>query len=368
MRPADELEPILLRIAAGARVVAAAWVGILVLVSYVISRDAMERPWLPIGVAVVVGAWSMVSVGWSTSAADRLISRPTVAIDALLGSTALVATAFTGAGALTYSGGLPLIVVAIASIRGRREAWAAAALMAVTTLAVRPGGVGDAIGSIVLYAAGAAIFTWVVRVLRLSDRSRRSAEDRRRTAEQARARAEERVDISRHLHDSVLQTLALIQRRADSPAEVTVLARKQERELREWLFGSKAAAGSFQSALTEIAAEVEGRYSLPVEVVVSGDTPMTESVAALVAAAGEAMSNAAAHSTADVISVFGEVTDAMCSVFVRDRGKGFDPESVPRDRVGVRESIVGRVAGRGGSAVVRSESGWGTEWKLEVPR
>jgi signal transduction histidine kinase len=366
--PGEDLEPILLRIAAGARVIAGAWVGILVFFSYLLTREAMDRPWLPIGVAVVVAVWAIVSVGWSATAPHRLTAVPTLVVDAALGAGSLLAAAGTGDGVLTYSGGFPLIVVAIASIHGRRAAWSAAALMALVTLAARPGGVGDAVGSIVLYAAGAAIFTWVIRVLRISDRRHREAEERRRQAESARVRAEERVEISRHLHDSVLQTLALIQRKADSPAAVTVLARKQERDLRDWLFGEVAVGGAFNDAVRKVAADVEERYALPVELVTSGDAELTESGAALVAAAAEAMTNAAAHSGSASLSVFTEAATDALRIFVRDRGSGFDPDHLPADRLGVRESIVGRIAGRGGTATVRSEAGWGTEWRLEVRR
>jgi signal transduction histidine kinase len=348
--------------------VGAGWVGILVLFSYLFTRDAMQRPWLPIIVAMAAGVWSIVSVGWSSTAPDRLISVPSLVTDLVLAAGALVATAATGAGVLTYSGGLPLIVVAIASIRGRREAWAAATLMTVVTLIVRPGGVGEAVGSIVLYAAGAGIFNWIVRVLRISDSHRREADERRRAAEVARVRAEERVDISRHLHDSVLQTLALIQRRTEVPGEVTVIARKQERELREWLFGGDAMNGAFAKVLADVAAEVEERYSIPIDLVTSGDDAVNDTAAALIAAAGEAMSNAAAHSGAETVSVFAEVSSDGFRIWVRDRGCGFDPENLPADRLGVRESIVGRVSGRGGRATVRSERGWGTEWRLEVRR
>jgi signal transduction histidine kinase len=181
-------------------------------------------------------------------------------------------------------------------------------------------------------------------------------------------RAEERVDISRHLHDSVLQTLALIQRRAEVPGEVTVIARKQERELREWLFGGDAMNGAFAKVLADVAAEVEERYSIPIDLVTSGDDVVNDTAAALIAAAGEAMSNAAAHSGAETVSVFAEVSSDGFRIWVRDRGCGFDPENLPADRLGVRESIVGRVSGRGGRATVRSERGWGTEWRLEVRR
>jgi signal transduction histidine kinase len=364
----DDLDRILLRIAAGARVVAAAWVGILVIASYLVTRDQMVRPWLPIATATAVGVWSMVSVGWTTTQPGRLVARGAIVVDVLLASAALFASSATGPGVLTYSGGLPLITVAIAAIRGRREAWAAAALMTTVTLVASPSGTAEAIGSIVFYAAGAGIFTWVVRVLRTSERGRREADRRRRVAEAATARAEERVEISRHLHDSVLQTLALIQRRSDAPPEITMLARTQERELRQWLFEATPPEGTFVGALTGTAAEVESRHAVPIEVVTSGDGDLTDAAQAVVAAAGEAMANAAAHSGADRVTVFGEVTASAFRVFVRDRGRGFDPARVPDDRHGVRQSIVGRVTGRAGTADVRSEPGWGTEWRLEVPR
>ncbi|HSJ28960.1 MAG TPA: ATP-binding protein [Acidimicrobiia bacterium] len=366
--PPDDLDRILLRIAAGARVVAAAWVGILVIASYLVTREEMIRPWLPIATATAVGIWSMISVGWTTSRPGRLVARGSIAVDVLLASGALFASATTGSGVLTYSGGLPLIAVAIAAIRGRREAWVAAALMTGVTLVASPSGTAEAVGSIVFYAAGAGIFTWVVRVLRTSEHRRRDADERRRAAEAITARTQERIEISRHLHDSVLQTLALIQRRSDAPPEITVLARTQERELRQWLFDATPPEGTFVAALTGIAAEVEARHSVPIEVVTSGDGELNEAVNAVIAAAGEAMTNAATHSGADLVTVFGEVTPSAFRVFVRDRGRGFDPARVSDDRHGVKQSIVGRLTGRGGSADVRSEPGWGTEWRLEVPR
>ncbi|MDX1448472.1 MAG: ATP-binding protein [Acidimicrobiia bacterium] len=363
-----DLEGIFVRIAAGARVVGAAWVGILVVVAYLVSRDAMDRPWLPIISAVVAGAWSMVSVGWAVNYPQRVTSIGAIATDVVVGAGVLVASAVTGSGTVTYAGGLPFIVVAVAAIRGLRPAWFAASAMTAVTLLIRPWGLGDAIGSIVLYAAGAATFTWVISTLRDSDRLRRVAEERRLTAEAAAARASERVEISRHLHDSVLQTLALIQRRADSPAEVTVLARRQERELRDWLFGENPVEGSFGSALRAAAAAVEERHAVPIDVVTTGDRDLDDALAALVAAAGEAMTNAALHSGADMVSVFAEVGAPGCVIFVRDRGSGFDLASVPDDRMGVRQSIVGRVEAHGGTAHLRSEPGWGTEWKLETTR
>lgn len=348
--------------------IAAAWVGVLVVVAYLVSREAMELPWLPIIAATVAAAWAITSVGWASTRPEAVTAVPFLAVDIALGVGVLVASAVTGAGTLTYAGGLPFIVVAVAAIRGRRSAWLAAAVMTGATLLLRPWGLGEAIGSIVLYAAGAATFDWVIGSLRASDHLRRVAEERRRTAEAAAARAHERVEISRHLHDSVLQTLALIQRRSQSPSEVTVLARRQERELRDWLFGSAPVETTFGSALQSVASAVEEREAIPVEVVTTGDAPLDEALSALVAAAGEAITNAAIHSGAESVSVFGEVDGNGCIVFVRDRGVGFDPDSIPADRMGVRQSIIGRMTAHGGVAHVRSEPDWGTEWRLEMHR
>jgi len=189
---------------------------------------------------------------------------------------------------------------------------------------------------------------------------------------QARIRAEEQKDIASQLHDSVLQTLALIQRRADDPQKVVQLARMQERELRDWLFGGKApgetAAETFADGVRLIQADVETRYGVPVEVVTVGDCELDENLSALLAAAREATINAAKWSGASVISVYAEAEASAASVVVRDRGKGFDPEQVPADRKGLAESIRGRMARRGGTATVTSAAGEGTKVSLSVPR
>jgi phage shock protein PspC (stress-responsive transcriptional regulator) len=189
---------------------------------------------------------------------------------------------------------------------------------------------------------------------------------------QARARAEERADMAARVHDSVLQTLALIQRRADDPAAVVQLARAQERELRSWLFEGRAPGDTDVTSLAEgvrrIQREVEARHGVPVEVVTVGDCPLDEHVSALLAAAGEATVNAAKWSGADVISVYAEVEPDKVAVAVRDRGRGFDPAAVPADRKGVAESIRGRMARHGGDAVVQSAPGEGTKVTLTLPR
>ncbi|HVB46415.1 MAG TPA: PspC domain-containing protein [Streptosporangiaceae bacterium] len=191
---------------------------------------------------------------------------------------------------------------------------------------------------------------------------------------QARVRAEERAEIAARVHDSVLQTLALIQRRADSPQQVVALARAQERELRSWLFDGRA-PGSMDDLATTLASgvrhlqqDVEALHGIAVEVVTVGDSALDEDLAALLAAAREATVNAAKWSGAPVVSLFAEVEPDGVSVFVRDRGRGFDPAAVSADRKGLAESVRARMARHGGSAAVRSAPGEGTEVSLTMPR
>ncbi|GAA3283012.1 ATP-binding protein [Paenarthrobacter aurescens] len=186
------------------------------------------------------------------------------------------------------------------------------------------------------------------------------------TERAGRVRETERAEIAAHLHDSVLQTLALIQRRAGSEQDVVRLARAQERELRSWLFSDPAKeSGLLADRIKSVAAEVEDSHGHAVEVVTVGDTEMTDRHEALVQAAREAMLNAARHG-GGTVSVYLESTAGSTEVFVKDRGPGFDPDAVPDDRLGVRESIIGRMKRHGGTAVINSSSD-GTEVRLALP-
>src|SRR5215469_4230781 len=191
---------------------------------------------------------------------------------------------------------------------------------------------------------------------------------------QARIRAEERAEVASRVHDSVLQTLALIQRRADDPHEVTRLARAQERELRSWLFDGRPPgslgeeAGTVADGVRLLQQEVEAQHGISVEAITVGNCELDEELTALLEAAREATVNAAKWSGAPVVSVFAEVEPGSVSLFVRDRGCGFDPDAVPGDRKGLAESIRGRVARRGGTATIRSAPGEGTEVSLVMPR
>jgi signal transduction histidine kinase len=184
-----------------------------------------------------------------------------------------------------------------------------------------------------------------------------------------RARSQERAEVAAMMHDSVLHTLTLIQRHHDDPSQVARLARAQERDLREWLYGTrKTAAESFAEALRASAAEVEDRHGARLEVVTVGDAPLDPQLEACVAAAREAMVNAAKYAALAPVSVYAELDDERVEVFVKDRGPGFDPEQVAPDRMGVRESILGRMERHGGHAEVRTAPGEGTEVRLSARR
>jgi signal transduction histidine kinase/phage shock protein PspC (stress-responsive transcriptional regulator) len=196
-----------------------------------------------------------------------------------------------------------------------------------------------------------------------------------------RIRTEERAEIAAHLHDSVLQTLALIQKQAEAPREVLRLARGQERQLRGWLYGPSGYGGGdrppadggpapevLADAIARACGEVEDTFAIKVQHVVVGDCPLDERLTGLVYAAREATVNAAKHAEVGEVSVYAEVEPDAVEIFVRDRGKGFDPDAVPEDRHGLADSIRGRMERNGGELRLRTAPGEGTEVHLRMPR
>ena len=185
-----------------------------------------------------------------------------------------------------------------------------------------------------------------------------------------RIRSQERAELAAHLHDSVLQTLTLMQKRADDPREVATLARRQERELRSWLFEEGARReSSFAGAIRAAAEEVEDAHGVAIEVVEVGDAELDSAAEAMVAATREALTNAAKFAPeAGPIALYSEAENGRLEVFVRDRGEGFDPAAIPDDRQGVRESIIGRMERHGGTARIDSTPGEGTEVELVLDR
>jgi signal transduction histidine kinase len=211
---------------------------------------------------------------------------------------------------------------------------------------------------IILTGVAVIVTPWVVRLWQDLDSERHE-----------RIRSQERAELAAHIHDSVLHTLTLIQRNAHDTREVQRLARSQERTLRTWLYEPRADPGlTFAAAIREAAGEVEDDHGVPIEVVCVGDTSLDERLGAALQAAREAMVNAAKYAEAPSVSVYAEVEGDEIAIFVRDRGKGFDLDAVPADRMGVRGSIIGRMERNGGKATVRTAPGEGTEVRLEIKK
>jgi len=370
-RPND-LESTLLWITAGYRVFAAIWLSFLGLVVLSSDTTPVTRP------AVVAATIGLVVV-WAAMATVGRVVRPWlltawwfIAIDLAISVWSVVAGTF--ADTIQFAGGYPLV----------------GALGAIYALGVT----GGAIAAVVLSGAGlvpvlsrsesfsqevanaiALLFTvaaaaGVAATLRTSDQRRAEAEEALATERTERTRAEEHAEVAAHLHDSVLQTLALIQRDPAATPDIRGLARHQERELRTWLFADQGTAdgspgNSFRETLVTACAEIEDMGGIQVELVVVGST--TAHVEPIVQAAREAMRNAAKHAGVELISVYGEATDGEVLVFVKDRGEGFEPATVGDSRHGIRESIVGRMERHGGSAEIISTPGSGTEIRLRLP-
>src|SRR5438034_1806914 len=293
-----------------------------------------DRPWWAAVLVLLAGSLLLHAVGLS----DRAVA----GIALVAGGFALAwrqGGKFSADAPLSYGG---LVLAGIGAVLLLEGGGA-------TTTVLAPGAVAGAL----LLIAGP--WLWRLAIERDAERA-------------ARIRSEERSEVAARVHDSVLQTLALIQRHAQEPRRVAALARRQERELRGWLYGDRALgdeAGSLEAALSAVAADVEELHGVRVELATAGDSPADD---ALVLAAREAMTNAAKFAGVDEIDVYAEVTDDAVSVFVRDRGAGFDRDAVPAHRRGLAESIDGRLARAGGSATISSAPGQGTEVELRLPR
>jgi len=313
------------------------------------------------GLAAYAGAWLALSPedGPQPSRRRRLAGYALLALAGLL--------ALRGLG-LSDSLIWPLALgaTAVVLIRSRRGGYVAlgALLAIVAVIAFVDWNAGDAGMDTALESSAVAIalllvlgpWAWRLALERDAERT-------------ARIRQQERAEMAARVHDSVLQTLALVQREADDPRRVAALARRQERELRSWLYPAPGAAGSggLAAAIDAAAAEVEELHGVRVELVRTGDAPLDERVEALVLAAREAMANAARHSGAGEVSVYVDVGEDGIAVFVRDRGRGFDPDAVASDAHGIAESIRGRMARAGGTAEVAT-SREGTEVELRLGR
>ena len=245
--------------------------------------------------------------------------------------------------ALRIAAGVALVVVGGIYFITQQRGWSALIDLASAT-------------AIALIGVTLILGPWIASLLGDLSRERRE-----------RVRSQERADVAAHLHDSVLQTLALLQRNADDPAAVATLARRQERDLRSWLYGDDLRGDESLAALLRAAAdEVEEAHLARVEVVVVGDATASDGVIALARATREAMVNAAKHAKTGRVDVYAEVAGHTATVYVRDRGVGFDPDAVAEDRMGIRTSIIGRIERHGGTAEISSTPGEGTEVTLRM--
>jgi signal transduction histidine kinase len=315
-----------------------------VLVVALVIASALNAPWVTsLAVPLIVCANGLVLI--SRNAPDEELAY----LRSLADPAGLTATAPRSRRVLRFGiGALLLILGVYALLQGHERL---ALLWPVAGIVLFVGGIALVLGP------------WWVRIATEAVAER-----------QARIRAEERADIASRVHDSVLQTLALIQRRAGDQQQVVQLARAQERELRAWLFDGRP-PGSMEGQAATVAdgvrliqQEVESQHGLEVDAVTVGDCELDDDMSALLAAAREATVNAAKWSGADTVSLFAEVEQDSVSMFVRDRGCGFDPAAVPADRKGLAESVRARLARRGGSATIRSAPGEGTEVSLVMPR
>jgi signal transduction histidine kinase len=314
------------------------------------------------GFVAYVGAWALLPApGDATPRRSRRIT----------GTILLVWAAILALGGLGLSSSLvwPLALVAagVVLLSGRtfglaeRHGRAAALLLVVIGIVIFIGNNTRGTASTLLAPGAVAAALLLV----LAPSAWRLA--REREAERAaRIRTEERADFAARVHDSVLQTLTLIQK---DPADARRLARRQERELRAWLYPDREATadGTLADAVESTAAQIEELHGVRVDVVRTGDAPLNERTEALVLAAREAMANAARHSGVEEVSVFLDAGEGRISLYVRDRGAGFDPNAVAADRRGLAESIRGRMERVGGSARIASAPGEGTDVELELP-
>jgi signal transduction histidine kinase len=309
-------------------------VDVLVVAAFLWLAEHTAPPPLPLLVLILVAMVGAVVGPWAYLATGRLAGEVTAG--------RILRRVVAGGTVLAAAG----VVVAAMIATGGRESPEAAGAVAMFGILVAG----------LLLLVGVVLLPWLFLVTRTLSRERA-----------ARVRAEERAEVATHLHDSVLQTLTLLRKRTGDPEAMARLARHAERELRGWLYGPDAdAPADLSGALRAAAAEVEARFGVSVDLVMVGTCPLDERARGVVAAAGEALTNAAKHAGVAKVSLFAEVAGDQLLVAVRDRGRGFDPAATGRDRHGLAASIVGRMQRLGGTATIHTAPGSGTEVELHL--
>ncbi len=353
-------------------VIRAAFIVLTFVVGWGLLLYVLAWAWLAIFAPTQISPYSPVPKGATSFHRHLGIGLVVIGLMALLGS--LTPSAFTS---ISWPIGFVFTGALIAWSRGNNEPQGISIVVRIVA------GLAVAIGGILAFAAlsyslwqaiialvfGVAIIGGITLIAAPSIVQMARSLDGERLD---RIRSDERARISAHLHDSVLQTLTLIQRNADDPQRSVQLARRQERELRNWLYGPTTTSPDgvhLGPALEQAASDVEETHGVQIDVVAVGDNgeAVRGDLAALVAATKEAMTNAAVHAGVDRIDVFAERSADKIEIFVRDTGAGFDTEDIDSDRHGVRDSILARMVRAGGSAVLHSSPGAGTEVELSLP-
>ena len=353
------------------RVLALVWMA--ALVATTIQTDSEANTAVVVTSLLVAVVWTVVAIAISLDEGRAKSTRFLVA-DGVV-AIAIASSGIIAGSADPFFGGFPtawLLHVAYA----RNLAWAevAAGLLAGTQIAgfvVGSPSVAswtEAVGSVVIFFVVATVIGWGIQQLRRSEAHRREAQEELERERQARALVEARAELADRLHDSVLQTLTLVQRWADDPDQVRYLSRAEERNLRGMLreMTSEYEASSVAAALERACDEVEDHYQVKIRRVVSGDAAMEPGLEAMVLATREALVNAAKHSGASRIHLHVQMSPEGASVLVKDRGVGFDPESAPSNHRGLSDSIRRRIEEQGGRVRISSTPGEGTEVELEV--
>ena len=370
-RSIPAIETTLIRVVVGFRIVGACW--LLLLAIFVLATeppriDRGERMLIVVSTIVIAVAWTSITAILAYRRPHTLGATSFLVVDLVIAVWAALAPGLIETD-IFFAGGYPIsspFLIAttkgIASTVGPAVVVAATSAFGITEASARAAEV------LAINLLSPLVVAWGFGTIKSQDQKRRQAEEDLAVERTKLARADERAEMAAHLHDSVLQTLALIQRRSPDNRDVTRLARRQERQLRAWLNGGPAmtAGNTLSSALIRAAEEVEDEYDVIVEMSTAGDRELDDRSTGVVLAAREAMTNAARFAGVDRVYVLSESSRDHIRLVVRDQGAGFNPDAVSEDRRGVRESIVGRLERLGGTAVIRSSTGNGTEVELSL--
>lgn len=351
------------------------WAWMLLLVVVTLLTDDGADPVVAIAAMILATVWTVVTL--RVAGFHETLSRPSFVIaDGVVGLVILSASAIAGAEHF-FHGGYPMSWLGVAAYAwGFRGAAPGSLAFVIGQIVVdlfdRRGQAVPIAGSVTFFVF-AVVAGWAFSALRDGDAARmRTSEALEREQElrvqeqRRRARYEERVELADRLHDSVLQTLVVLRRDAADAGQVRYLARRQERELRQTIEEYRSPhTSSLRAALLGESGEIEDLYRVDVDAVVRGDAETEDGFEGAVAATHEALANAAKHSGESTIDLYAELNGPCVSIFVRDKGVGFDKARVSPGR-GLENSLLRRIEGAGGSVQINSSSGEGTEIAITI--